>query len=58
MLDDILQFIDSLVNRLPPVQGIPGKLLLDIPGSLPSEDAIAMGQAIANDCCHVDFDEW
>ena len=58
MLDEILQFIDSLVSRLSPVQGIPGKLLQDLAGSLLSEDAIAMRQAIANDCSHVDFDEW
>jgi hypothetical protein len=58
MLDEILQFIDSLVNRLPPVQGIPGKLLLDLAGSLPSEDASEMRQAIENDCGQVDFDEW
>ena len=58
MLNEILQFIDSLVNQLPHVQGIPGKLLLDLAGSLPAEDASEMRQAIENDCSQVDFDEW
>ncbi len=39
MLDEILQFIDSLSGGLPRPQGIPGKLLLYLAGSIPSEDA-------------------
>jgi hypothetical protein len=58
MLDEILQFIDALSSGLPHPQGIPGKLLQDLAGSLPSEDASEMRQAIENDCGQVDFDEW
>jgi hypothetical protein len=58
MLGEILQFIDSLVSRLPRPLGIRGKLLRDLAGSLPSDDAIEMRQAIENDCTRVDLDEW
>ncbi|MDY6782072.1 MAG: hypothetical protein SW833_05885 [Cyanobacteriota bacterium] len=58
MLGEILQFIDSLIVRLPRSLSVPGKSLQDLARSLSSEDALLMRRAIEDDWSQVDFDEW
>jgi hypothetical protein len=52
----VLEFTRNLVNSQ--VKGTPGKKLLHLAGSIPTDDLQLMREAIEEGCEQVDVDEW